>query len=447
MFIDLDVFEQNVKTLVSFTQKHQKTLRLATKSIRCPHLIQHAIRVSDGGIKGIMCYSVHEANALVEYAQTESKKQDDSDSFNYTEAFNDILIAYPTVQPSDIETAYKLTQKGVHISLMVDCVQHIRIIDELCNTVYCNTSCSTMTGKTPTSHSSIPKLSICIDLDLSYRVKCLGLRLGAHRSNVYDEYDLNMILNELLKSKFLKLSGVMGYEAHVAGQPDCNPHSLRPNWMIKCMKPMLQTECNQRRQALVQFIKNKIEVLEKNDIDDDIGGDINQYKGDDNNNLSSFSFINAGGTGNCHLDLAACTEVTAGSGMIQSKIFDYYLDSQCQPAAAFALQVTRISVDEQYVTCQSGGFIASGHTSKDKEPVPFLPRNQVYGAFDGEGFGEVQTPLRVRDAAMFNYGDAIFFRPAKAGEIAEHFNEYILKREDKIVQKVPTYRGMGYAFY
>ena len=126
--------------------------------------------------------------------------------------------------------------------------------------------------------------------------------------------------------------------------------------------------------------------------------------------MSSFEFVNGGGTGNIHLDLKGCTEVTAGSGMIQSKLFDYYIFSPCQPAAAFALQITRISIDEKYVTCQSGGFIASGSTSPDKAPVPFLPRNQIYGTFDAEGFGEVQTPLKVKDASIFNYGDSLFFR-------------------------------------
>ena len=39
-----------------------------------------------------MCFSVQEANALVEY---------DND------IFNDFLIAYPTIQELDIEIAYK----------------------------------------------------------------------------------------------------------------------------------------------------------------------------------------------------------------------------------------------------------------------------------------------------------------------------------------------------
>lgn len=352
-------------------------------------------------ILGFMCFSVQEANALVEYGLEQTKKQNDDDnSINYNELFNDFLIAYPTIQQQDIETAYNLTVKGIKISLMIDCVQHIRIIDELCDRIYCNTSSST---------TIIPKISVCIDLDMSYRVRCINLRLGAHRSNVYDEYDLNMILDEILSSKFIKLSGVMGYEAGVAGVPDNNPYSSHPNWFIKTMKPIFQNDCNKRRSELVDFINNKIKAINQGT---DAGFNTttdNITKGEENN-LSSFTFVNGGGTGNIHLDLKGCTEVTAGSGMIQSKIFDYFINSLCQPAAAFSLQITRISIDEKYVCCQSGGFIASGSTSKDKSPVPFLPRNQVYGPYDDEGFGEVQTPLRVKDASIFNYGDSLFFR-------------------------------------
>ena len=52
MFIDLDCIEQNVKTLASLANKYNKTLRIATKSIRCPYLIKHAMKISNGTLKG-----------------------------------------------------------------------------------------------------------------------------------------------------------------------------------------------------------------------------------------------------------------------------------------------------------------------------------------------------------------------------------------------------------
>ncbi len=67
----------------------------------------------------------------------------------------------------------------------------------------------------------------------------------------------------------------------------------------------------------------------------------------------------------------------------------------------------------------------------------------------GEAFGEVQTPLLVPPAlrGRLQPGDPVFFRPAKAGEIAERFNEYLLKRGTEIVGRAKTYRGLGHCFY
>ena len=40
-------------------------------------------------------------------------------------------------------------------------------------------------------------------------------------------------------------------------------------------------------------------------------------------------------------------------------------------------------------------------------------------------------------------GDPVFFRHAKAGELAEHVTEYLLVRGDRIEDRAPTYRGLG----
>eukprot|EP01083_Nonionella_stella_P069039 183739_1 len=424
MFIDLDCFEQNIKTLSSIANKYNKTIRIATNSIRCPYLIHHAFKISNGTLKGFMCFNVQEADALVQYA----KAQNHTDN-GLNRSFNDFLIAYPTVQQKDIATAYHLTQNGIKISLMIDSVEHIRIINRICNDIYCNTTYS--------SNGPIHKLNVCIDLDMSFRITAIGLRVGAHRSNASDEYDINCILDAIVQSKFIQLSGVMSYEAYVSELPDNNPYDYTiRKWFIRRMKAVVQKHCDKTRQSLVEFIRNKIDCVENEERND--------------NNLSAFEFVNGGGTANIDkvVQNRFCTEVTAGSGMMQPALLDYFVcGTPCEPAAAFALQITRIAEKDKYVTCKSGGFIASGKVSKIKEPVPFLPRYYVCDTYDAEGFGEVQTPLRVKDASVFHYGDSIFFRPAKAGDIAERFNEYILKRGNKMEQKAQTYRGMGYAFY
>jgi D-serine deaminase-like pyridoxal phosphate-dependent protein len=59
----------------------------------------------------------------------------------------------------------------------------------------------------------------------------------------------------------------------------------------------------------------------------------------------------------------------------------------------------------------------------------------------------VQTPLAVPDGVRLDLGDPVFFRHAKAGELAEHFAEYALVRGDRVEARVPTYRGAGRCFH
>jgi D-serine deaminase-like pyridoxal phosphate-dependent protein len=63
-----------------------------------------------------------------------------------------------------------------------------------------------------------------------------------------------------------------------------------------------------------------------------------------------------------------------------------------------------------------------------------------------EGAGEVQTPVRLPAGVEVALGDPIFFRHAKAGELAEHFNEYLLVRGESIEGRAPTYRGLNHCF-
>ena len=88
--------------------------------------------------------------------------------------------------------------------------------------------------------------------------------------------------------------------------------------------------------------------------------------------------------------------------------------------------------------------MASGEPGWDRLPVPWWP--QGLSLLKMEGAGEVQTPLRCPSDVSLVVGDPVFFRHAKAGELAERFNEYLLIREGKLVAVEPTYRGEGRCF-
>jgi D-serine deaminase-like pyridoxal phosphate-dependent protein len=157
------------------------------------------------------------------------------------------------------------------------------------------------------------------------------------------------------------------------------------------------------------------------------------------------ALFNGGGTGS----LAACareaalTEVTAGSGFLDSHLFDGYRGLRLEAAAFFAVPVVRRPAPD-LVTCHGAGYVASGGAGRDRLPVPALPPG--LRLLPLEGAGEVQTPVRTPPDTPLTLGDPVFFRHAKAGELAEHFAEYLLVRGDRLEGRAPTYRGLGKCF-
>ena len=63
-----------------------------------------------------------------------------------------------------------------------------------------------------------------------------------------------------------------------------------------------------------------------------------------------------------------------------------------------------------------------------------------------EGAGEVQTPLAGPGASALMVGEMVWFRHAKAGEVAEHVSHAHLLVGNELVDTVPTYRGTGHTW-
>ncbi|MDB0600900.1 hypothetical protein PL373_07040 [Tenacibaculum maritimum] len=210
----------------------------------------------------------------------------------------------------------------------------------------------------------------------------------------------------------------MGYEAQIAGLGDNVKGDTIKNLMIKILKNCSISKIRKRRTAAINLIK-------KNGFD--------------------LRFINGGGTGSIKetLEEKEITEVTIGSGFYNPHLFDNYRDFQLNPSAGFAIQIVR-NPKENYYTCHGGGYIASGSIDKLKAPKIDLLEGARFVA--NEGCGEVQTPIVYKGKEHLKIGDPVFLRHAKAGELCERFNEICRIRNHKIIDKVTTYRGDGFAF-
>ena len=382
-FVDLDAFDANVEFAACLARKAGKTLRIGTKSLRCLRLMERVLDHSSSVFRGFLTFTAEETAFLTEAGH------------------DDFLLAYPTVQPSDMEILAGLTKQGKQVSLMVDHIQQLKTLDG--------------TGR---KHGVI--LCACLEVDMAYRpLRNDSLHLGLRRSPIRTPEQALELVRYAKTLSNVKIDSVMGYEGHIAGTSDAVPHHALKNAFMHALKNASVEELSLRRQAVVRSLK-------------EAGVDLR--------------VVNGGGSGSLASTLkdSSVTEVTIGSGLYASALFHHFGGVKYEPSAFFALQVVRIP-KVGMVTCAGGGYIASGPIEKNKLPLPVMPVGLRYVGL--EGAGEVQTPLLLpKDSPQIHLGDPIFFQHAKAGELCERFNELFLIKGNKIVDRVRTYRGEGFAF-
>lgn len=381
-FVDLDAVDANIDMLLAPVRRTGKTMRIATKSIRCVELIRYIVKRGGIAVRGLMAYCPEEARHLVE------------------NGFSDVLIAYPTAQPADARTIAELNRHDVRVSIAVDSTEHLEMLDAA-------------------GRNAGTVIPIIIDVDVSLRPWSGRLHVGVRRSCLHEASEVANFIESAAQFRHLSFAGLLGYEAHIAGVGDDAPLGPVGGSAKRAMKRMAgETVMSLRRAILHELERRGVPV----------------------------PLFNGGGTGSVAFSVAdpSLTEVTAGSGFLDSHLFDHYDGLSFVPAAFFALQVTR-RPSKEFVTCHSGGFIASGPAGNDRLPIPYLPAGlSLLGL---EGAGEVQTPLAVPAGVDLPLGHPVIFRHAKAGELAAHFPEYSFVRKDHVESRAKTYRGEGKWFH
>ena len=311
--------------------------------------------------------------------------------------FDDLLVAYPTCQKPLIKLACEEIGKDKKVTLMIDSMEHIQIHQEIAEQVgVC--------------------LPVCLDIDMSSSFP--GLHFGVRRSGIRSKKLACKLYEKIKSCNNLKLEGIMGYEAQIAGLGDNYPGQSAKNFMVKALKSSSIKAVAKRRKEVVEGLNGMGAQLE---------------------------LVNGGGTGSLEStrEEEVVTELTVGSGFYASALFDNYSGFKHLPSAGYAIEVVRKPKPGIY-TCHGGGYIASGSVASDKQPVPYLPSGARLTK--NEGAGEVQTPIEYKGKTSLELGDPIFMRHSKAGELCERFNTLLLIAEGKIAGEVRTYRGEGACF-
>jgi D-serine deaminase-like pyridoxal phosphate-dependent protein len=372
--VDLDAMWSNAREMLG--RAGGVPIRVASKSVRCRSLLA-SILDFDPGFRGLMTFTLPETLWL------------------YGHGFRDLLVAYPS---ADREALAELALLGDERSpiVMVDSVEQLDLIEAAAR------------GGGP--------VRVCIDLDLSWWPLGGRLKVGVKRSPVHEPEQARALAEEILRRPGLELSGLMGYEAHIAGVGDRPLGKRLQGYAIRAMKALSVPELAERRAAAVAAVREVADV----------------------------EIVNGGGTGSIQSTSAesVVTEITAGSGFYAPTLFDRYASFRLTPAAMFAMPVVR-RPSGGVATLLGGGYLASGAAGPDRLPAPELPRGLRLDPL--EGAGEVQTPVIGAAAASLRVGANVYLRHAKAGELCERFNSLKLLSGSEIVGEVPTYRGEGRA--
>ncbi len=384
-FVDLAAFDRNVERVVAQVRAHDLPCRVASKSIRVVELLRRVVARSQGCFRGVLCFAVAEAAHLFEHG------------------FDDLVVAYPAVQRCDLLSASELTARGATLSLMVDDWAGVDRVAEI-----------------GVSEGVELAVSLCVDMSLE-----LGrgrIHLGVRRSPLREPDQVVALARYIADKRGVRFDGVMGYEAQVAGLGDANPYAPLLNPVKGWIRSASVRELGARRRAIVAAL-DAAELTPR--------------------------FVNGGGTGSLDSTTkeTGVTEVTAGSAFFKPHLFDYFSSPhvrELEPAAFFALEVTR-KPGPGLVCCLGGGYVASGPPGVDKVPRPWLPEGVAL--LREEMCGEVQTPLTVPSEVTLELGDVVIFRHAKAGELAERFDAFLLLENGAITGRAPTYRGQGRCFF
>jgi D-serine deaminase-like pyridoxal phosphate-dependent protein len=184
--VDLDAFDRNVRKLAGYASGGEKRLRLATKSLRVPELIRRVL-AAGAPYQGLMCYSAEEAARLRE------------------QGFDDLLVAYPTVQARDLALLRRLHEQGALVAATVDHVDSLRALAAAMKGV----------GK---------PFRFIADVDMSLRPFGGLLHLGVRRSPLHSARDVAALMDEATRhAPAVRFVGALAYEAQVAGLGDRNP--------------------------------------------------------------------------------------------------------------------------------------------------------------------------------------------------------------------------------
>ena len=177
-WLDLNALDTNIQFINNHLQ--DKKVRIATKSIRSIEVLKY-ISERLSSMSGYMTFTASETCYLLE------------------NGFDHLLIGYPVLEEQSVLTLFDYIKKGFDICFMVDDLDQAKWLNGYAERLNV-------------------QIEVCIDINLS--VETPFIYFGTRRSSIKNIGDLKVLIDSLTSLKHLHITGVMGYEAQLAGVGD-----------------------------------------------------------------------------------------------------------------------------------------------------------------------------------------------------------------------------------
>jgi D-serine deaminase-like pyridoxal phosphate-dependent protein len=345
--VDIDAFAENADTLAR--RAGGKTIRIASKSLRCRALLERLLADENGAFNGVLALTVGEALWLAEHR------------------VRDIVVGYPSVDREALSAVAHWGSSGTpnaeKIALMVDAVEHLDLLESLGGEV-----------------------NVCLEADAGLWLLGGRVRVGPRRSPLHTPEQVAAFAGEIKRRPGFELVGMMAYEGQIAGVGDHPAGRPLRGLAIQAMQAASRRELRSRRQELVATVQGVV-------------GDLR--------------FVNAGGTGSLESSSSEpwVTELTAGSGLFGPALFDDYTRFRPRPAAFYTLPIVR-RPGPGVVTALGGGYVASGPAGPDRLPRPWWPTGLKLDPQEGAGEtqtplrGAIANALKIGDRVWMRHAKA-----------------------------------------
>lgn len=210
--VDLDAFDANADDLVR--RAHGKPVRVASKSLRVPALIERAL--AHPGMAGVLGYTLREALFL--HGQG---------------ICDDIVVAYPTVDRGALADLLASPEAAAAITLMVDSVEHLDVVDSV-------------------RFGTDVEVRIAVDVDAGLQIG--GRHVGPKRSPLLDTAGVLALAREIDRRPGFRLVGAMTYEGQVAGLQDTVPTARARSAVLRRVKALSVTQLGVRRRQVADAL-------------------------------------------------------------------------------------------------------------------------------------------------------------------------------------------------